>query len=147
MSDDVVQILKLFPAAKLGLPCSDAEIIEAENLLGQKLPPELRSLYEKFNGVDVPGSSCKLFPLLPRHSEVASLVGFTIFIRNEPWAVDVSEIVFYGLSRGGLYWGVNLGRDGEVVQYNHDMEQPKRVARSVLDAYRYDEEWFAELGN
>ena len=134
------EILLLFPRAEFGAPCNEREIAEAGAELGKPLPREIGLLYSHFNGIFVPGSSEKLFPLLRKHGNT-SLVSITQFLRQEPWARGIDDVVFFGMSRQNMYWGADNKPSPQVVEFSHEIEAPRVVAKSIMEAYRMDQAW------
>lgn len=140
--DSVAKIRQLFPAATYFPPCSEQEITEAAELLGNELPGELRDVYLSFNGFDVPTSPPKLFPLLPRHAET-SLVKCTLLWRAGPDAVQ--DIIFYGMSEKQYYLGIRLSDPHAIVEHNYDLDEPQTFASTIGEGYAKDQAWAKNL--
>jgi SMI1 / KNR4 family (SUKH-1) len=143
MSHLIAEIKRLFPTGTYGAPCTEAELAEAEELLGMKFPGDLRIMYLHFNGLDVFGSASKLFPLLPGHANT-SLVKSTLFWRTGPGAVE--NIIFYGMSEKQYCFGARMTEPQVIVEYNYDLDEPEVLAPTILEAYAKDQEWVKSLG-
>lgn len=142
MSDLISGIRKLFPNAVYRPPCTPDAIAEAERMLGQRLPAELHEMYSQFDGFLLP-DQYKLSPLLINDGEASSLVKFNIFIRGI-YESEVQDIIFYGNTRSDFKWGVLLTQPHVIVEFHHSMEKPEIVAKSILEAYTKDEQWYKD---
>lgn len=145
MMDLVAKMKKMYPNGIYGNPCTTQEIEEAEESLQTKIPSDLALMYLRFNGLEVPGSSMKLYPLLDRYANT-SMVGITLFLRAEPWTKDIADILFYGMSQKQYFWGIKLSNPQMIVEYNYDLDAPQVVASTIVEAYKKDEEWVRSLG-
>ena len=145
MSEMINKIARLFPTATYGAPCTEAELVEAEELVGAPLPAELRTMYLHFNGIWVPGYRTRLFCLLPRHANT-SLVKSTLFWRTGPGPGAVQDIIFFGMSSKQYYFGIRTTQPQSIVEYNYDLDEPEFLAPTIVEAYIKDEEWVKSLG-
>jgi len=88
------------------------EIDEAEQRLGRRLPPAMRSLYEAMNGGDLVEGDLTIHPLLPEpgDDDALTLVGASDFLRDAEWPIP-PELVVFGSSGTGEPFGLWLPQD------------------------------------
>lgn len=144
--DLAAEIRRLFPTGIYGQKCTEADLNEAERLIGLKLPNSLYQLYLSFNGLQIPRSWLRIYPLLPKHAQT-STVSMTLFWRNDPYIPVKEDIVFYGMSCKQLSWGIKLTEPHVVVEYGPDLNEPAVIGNSVLDAFRENKQWYVENVN
>lgn len=151
MEDIVTNFLRKYPYADFFPGCSESDIAEAEGLLGLKLPKDLRTLYLYTNGIFIDASlrsksQWTIFPLLPCDSS-ESAVKSTLFLWKEPWANDVQNIIFYGLSSKIYFFGIDINKDNAIVEYNYELEKPLKVASTIIEACISDDEYIQRSFN
>jgi hypothetical protein len=75
---------------------SAAEIEEAEQRLGRRLPDQVRSLYEAMNGGELFEGDLRIDPLLPSGGEddPFGVVGHSDFLRGAKWPIPPELVVF-----------------------------------------------------
>lgn len=85
------------------------------------------------------GNSAYLFP-------VESLLTNTRFMWVEFVVPDLRPFLFFGLSSGDDWWGINWQRFGEIIAYHHNMEDQYEVVGSdIIEVYRADYARYEEL--
>ncbi len=115
-------------------------IAKAENLLGHRLPEQLKKLFFDFNGFLGPTAASFLFPILDRPRPGAeSLVTFTQFFRSEDYFPDwLKQAVAIGGNGTGTTWFILLDANESVVQWDAEWEEYEPIEGNLLDA------WMAE---
>ena len=145
MSDLSAILRRRYPTAIFDPPCTAAEIAEAEQLLGQPLPAELRHLYLHFNGFWMWRRGLAIFPLLPRHANT-SAVGITQFWKTDPYMPVKDNVFFFGSTSKEHCLGIRMTPPQVVVEYDpRDAEEPQVVARTLLEALAKDDAWVESL--
>jgi hypothetical protein len=101
----------------------------------------LRDLYLHFNGFHVFGWSATFFPLLPKHAGT-SLVKTSILLTTDRDIPIKEKIVFFGLSCQSETWGVKVEPPQVIVAHSSDLDEPRIVGDTILEAIKEDEAWY-----
>jgi hypothetical protein len=115
-----------FGGASCGAPCSEADIVRAERLLGCRLPDELRSLYLAFDGFRGPTEARFLWPLFAKEG----LVDFNRFLRegSEFPHEFVASCIFFGDAGIGDMWGLKRDLPGQVIRWSASWGEDFEIA-------------------
>lgn len=116
MSNAANEVREHFQGFEFRPPCTEEDLILAEESLGQRVPPAIRSLYLAFDGFRGPTNARFMWPLFGRDG----LVEFNRFLRSgrEFPKAFVSSCLFYGDAGIGDMWGIKDDLPGSVIRWN-----------------------------
>ena len=140
-------VRRVFPQATFGAPACEADIAEAERLLGHPLPSDLRNLYLEFDGFLGPTDATFLYPVLIRpHPGGESLATYTQFFRTETGMPDwLTQAIAVGDYGTGTAWFILLNEGSRVVRWDAEWEEYESVEGSLLDEWIKAKEFYESL--
>lgn len=115
---------------------SDLQINQAEEMLGRRLPPALRALYQVSNGCKLLGKGdIEIDPLWPSfgNESTNALVNRADILRQWGWPIPDELVIFGNISDGNLIgmWvpiGLNINASHPVIQISALPTNPKCMA-------------------
>ncbi len=137
-----------FAEFQLGAPCSEADIRQAEEALGEKLPAVLWELYLAFNGFLGPTNATFFWPLFAPKPGYAGLVEMNSFFRaGDPFPQDlVSQCLFFGDNGIGQQWGIKKDLPGKVIEWDARWGMDFEIAGdNPLAAWLAEKQCYEEL--
>lgn len=114
------EVRRHFAGYSFGEPCTAEQLVQAEMLLRQPIPAELRQFYLGFNGFLGPTNAQFFWPLLEEKPGKSALVEMNRFFRDD----DVfpreltSACLFYGDAGGGSQWGLKADLPGKIILWD-----------------------------
>ena len=141
------EVRRPFAGRRFGPPCTASAIRQAEDALGEILPPVLRELYLAFDGFNGPTDAAFFWPLSAPESGAGGLVEMNLFFRGDDLFPQelVCRCLFFGDNGTGPQWAVYRDRPGQVVKWDarwgNDVEFPgdSPLAAWLAEKRFYDE--------
>jgi SMI1 / KNR4 family (SUKH-1) len=100
VTSDVLRTL--FSGRTFGAPCTEADIMRAEEALGEPLPLALRELYTEFDGFCGPTDATFLWPLFAEEGLVSMNQFFRgIHCSRKSWSTDACSSGITGVAHSG----------------------------------------------
>lgn len=136
-----------FPHGLFRPPATADEILWSEQQLKLQLPEPLRKMYLAFDGFrDATSNSAYLLPLTLDEG-AGSLVATNIFFRDNYSAIypdlNLKRFVFFGMSGGDKYFGINLSNPSEIISYDLEVGTKYEVVGSdILQVYAADQKQY-----
>jgi hypothetical protein len=133
------QLRAIFPDGRFQAPATESEIRSAEEALKLSIPKQLRDLYLCCNGFrEDKGNALYLFPL--NETDFGdSIISMTRFMWAEFKVPDLKPFLFFGMSSGDEWWGIDYRNVNRIIAYHHHMEDEfEELGPNILDIYRND---------
>ncbi len=150
MNKIVDEIKKKFPKGRFNKPSNEETLERVEKMLGIKFPGILRDLYLSFDGFrENKGNAAYLLPL-EKDNGAGTIISTNKLIWDD-WKqyypnFDLSKFLFFGMSGGDEFWGINLENNNEIVVYHHTMQdQYELIGNSILKIYLDDQVLYDEI--
>ncbi|MDZ4692258.1 SMI1/KNR4 family protein [Terricaulis sp.] len=136
----------VIPGARTSPPASENQLQEVEQILGVRLPPQLRALYLECDGFREPKGNAKYLLSLTEEDTIGSLVSTTKFWWHE-WRtisapelqIDFSPYLFFGSSSADEAWAIALTGPPKIIGYHHHMGgEFETLGTDILEVFRTD---------
>ena len=127
-----------------GAPCGEADIVRAEQALGEQLPSELRSYYLAFDGFRGPTQARFLWPLFARDG----LVDFNRFLRQGDEFPNrfTTSCLFFGDAGVGDMWGLKHDLPGQIIRWSASWGEDFEIAgASMLEVWLHEKRSYDEI--
>jgi hypothetical protein len=132
-------LAQLFPHERFSPPASEQTIKTAEEMLGVRLPEQLRKLYEQCDGFREGRGNAKYLLSLLEEDSIGSLVTVTRHMWTEYTVPNFKPFVFFGSSNGDETWGINPEAAGQVIAYHYQMgDQYEVVDSEIVQVWQAD---------
>jgi len=136
----------IFQNGRFSPPATEASVAAVEAILGLRLPDQLRRLYFDCDGFREDRGNAKYLLSLTEVDHVGSLLTTTRFLWNEITLPNLKSFVFFGLSGGDEYWGLNFQIPDEIIAYHHHMQgQYEIIGNDIIEIYQADYQKYEEL--
>ena len=135
-----------FAGRRFGPPATEAAIRQAEEALGEPLPPALRELYLAFDGFSGPTDAAFFWPLSAPEPE-AGLVEMNLFFRGDDLFPQelVYRCLFFGDNGIGSQWAFHRDRQGQVIKWDAEWGTEVEVAGATpLEAWLAEHRFYDE---
>ena len=106
---------------RLGGPASSEDVALVERQLGRQLPPVLREMYLRFNGLFTPHNVPYLGPLWGEHMNP---VYYTHVLHTYFEGIDLTSYIGFGMTRAQVFLATTWEGD-RFIAYQGYMEEPQ----------------------